>query len=797
MTKGIGSSIGGYTIESLLGRGGMSTVYIAEDAKLGRKVALKIMSEELSENEAFRSRFIREAKMAANLEHPNIVPVYDAGEADDVLYLAMRVIRGTDLRRVITEEGPMDAERTMGIMRQIASALDAAHRAGLVHRDVKPANILLSHDGEEEHAYLSDFGLTKHVSSRSGLTKTGTFMGTIDYVAPEQIRGDEVDGRTDLYSLACVLYECLTGEVPFTKDQDVAILFAHLEDERPHVSAKRADLSGAIDDVLARAMAKRKEERFDTCLAFVDAARRALDLAPAVRSTSPPTILAPPPAAPSPGSEAGREPHPSFPPVGQPSTPPAVSGTAPPAGAPGAGSSSSVQVPAPPEASRPVAAPVTAPPVAAAPRGRSNKRLALFIGAPLLAIVAVAVIVFAMGGSDQPEPPPPPPAPTGPSPPTTVSNAQAIVIPKSGSATPYPSTIEVSDLRGVVTDLNVELDGFEHAFPADVDVALVGPGGQNVDLMNGVGGFGSVSGLTFTFDDEGTPLKEGRKATSGTFSPSSSSKREGFGFRGPPPAPSAPHGTSLAVFNGTDPNGTWELYVFDDSDRDAGRITGGWALNLELGTAAASPGPTGASGSSGASGATGSAGAVIFQDDFSNPASGWDVFDEPRTHGLYRDGAYVLGVDGGFLVTGDFNTSTQELSTLGDVRVETTAHLTSGDSGLYGVVCRAATPTSYYYFLVQTDGSFYIGEAQGKQAHNFDTGRSPAIARGAEPNTIAAECVDGPEGVTLRMFVNGIAVNTVIDTEAPIRIGATGFRAESQDTDMEVAFDDFVVSAPS
>ena len=150
-----------------------------------------------------------------------------------------------------------------------------------------------------------------------------------------------------------------------------------------------------------------------------------------------------------------------------------------------------------------------------------------------------------------------------------------------------------------------------------------------------------------------------------------------------------------------------------------------------------------------------------------------------------------------FLVTGDFNTSTQELSTLGDVRIQTTAHLTSGDSGVYGVVCRAATSTSYYYFLVQADGTFYIGEAQGKRATNFDTGRSPAIARGAQPNTIAAECVDGPQGVTLRMFVNGIAVNTVIDSERPIRTGATGFRAESEDVDMEVAFDDFVVTAPS
>src|SRR5262245_44414614 len=282
MTIGIGSTIGGYTLESLLGRGGMSVVYVAEEAKLGRKVALKVMSEDLSENESFRSRFIREARMAANLEHPNIVPVYDAGEADGVLFLAMRVIRGSDLRREITDGGPLEPERAVGITRQIASALDAAHVSGLVHRDVKPGNVLLSGVGDDEHAYLTDFGLTKNVASQSALTQTGTFMGTIEYVAPEQIRGVDIDGRTDLYSLGCVFYECLTGEVPFIKDRDVAVLFAHLEDDPPLVTSKRPDLPADVDDVVARAMARSKEDRFPTCAAFVLALRSALSLTPAV-----------------------------------------------------------------------------------------------------------------------------------------------------------------------------------------------------------------------------------------------------------------------------------------------------------------------------------------------------------------------------------------------------------------------------------------------------------------------------------------------------------------------------------
>lgn len=433
---GIGSTIGGYTLESVLGRGGMSVVYVAEDAKLGRRVALKIMSEELSENEAFRTRFIREAKMAANLEHPSIVPVYDAGEADDVLYLAMRVIRGTDLRREITEGGPMEAERTMAIMRQVASALDTAHRAGLVHRDVKPGNILLATGGDDEHAYLTDFGLTKHVSSKSGLTKTGTFMGTIDYVAPEQIRGTEVDGRTDLYSLGCVLYECLTGDVPFIKDTDVAILFAHLEDERPHVTSKRPELPDAMDAVVARAMSKDRDDRFPTCIAFIQAAREALMLAPSVSGSVPaatltPTIVAQPPEdvdAPTSGVDAPErpeerlEPHPSFPPADEPSDSPAAAveldaamdevSTMPPASFPPVETSppltaprvqpSGAVVPAPPEIGAP------APPGPPGPKQgpdrspESRSRILVLIG--IVAVMTVLGIgaAIALSGGEEP-----------------------------------------------------------------------------------------------------------------------------------------------------------------------------------------------------------------------------------------------------------------------------------------------------------------------------------------------------------------------------------------------------------
>jgi streptogramin lyase len=264
MDPRLGTEIAGYRIESLIGRGGMSVVYLAQHLRLGRKVALKLLAPELSQEQGFRERFIRESHLAASLEHPNIIPIYDADEADGVLYIAMRYVEGTDLKALIRSEGPLAPERTVGIVAQVARGLDAAHARGLVHRDVKPGNVLLAAGGEEgaSHCYVCDFGLTKQALSVSGLTETGQFVGTIDYVAPEQIQGLPVDRRADVYSLGGLLYECLTGAPPFKRGAEVATMWAHVQEPPPKVTAVREDLPSGIDDVVARAMAKKPEERY-------------------------------------------------------------------------------------------------------------------------------------------------------------------------------------------------------------------------------------------------------------------------------------------------------------------------------------------------------------------------------------------------------------------------------------------------------------------------------------------------------------------------------------------------------
>ncbi len=287
----VGTELAGYRIESLLGWGGMSVVYLAEDLTLKRRVALKLLASHLAEDESFRDRFLDESELAASIDHPNIVPIYEAGTTDDdLLFIAMRYVEGRDLKERL-QLGRLDPADAVGIVAQVASALDAAHARGLVHRDVKPSNVLLDigarPDGSD-HVYLADFGITKRVSEESGIGDDSHLLGTIDYLAPEQIAGEEIDGRADVYSLGCVLYECLVGQPPFQRDSELAIVFAHLEAEAPPPSAQRPDLPVALDAVIAAALAKEPEERYSTCrelaraalaVAVDEASRRLVDVA--------------------------------------------------------------------------------------------------------------------------------------------------------------------------------------------------------------------------------------------------------------------------------------------------------------------------------------------------------------------------------------------------------------------------------------------------------------------------------------------------------------------------------------
>ncbi|MFF6990764.1 protein kinase [Streptomyces sp. NPDC010273] len=272
----IGQQIAGYRIEDEIGRGGMAVVYRAHDLRLDRTVALKLLAPELARNDTFRKRFTHESRVAAAIDHPHIVPVFEAGETDGVLYIAMRYVSGSDLRHLLDREGPLDLSTATRIIGQVASALDAAHEHGLVHRDVKPGNILVAGGTDSdhpEHVYLTDFGLTKKSLSLTGFTTVGQFVGTLDYVAPEQISGRPVDGRCDVYGLACVAYETLAGLPPFRRDDDMALLWAHQYDVPPAVSEGRAGLPGHVDGVFAKALAKSPDDRYASCLAFVSALR--------------------------------------------------------------------------------------------------------------------------------------------------------------------------------------------------------------------------------------------------------------------------------------------------------------------------------------------------------------------------------------------------------------------------------------------------------------------------------------------------------------------------------------------
>ena len=357
----IGTTVGGYPPEQLLGRGGMSVVYLAEHIRLGRKVALKVLTSALSADEAFRERFESESPRAAEVDHPNVIPIYDAGDADGELYIAMRYVQGADLKTLIARDGPLNVGRALFILEQAAAALDAAHELELVHRDIKPANILI--EEPSDRVFVSDFGVVKHTAS-PGVTKTGFFVGTADYAAPEQLEGLAVDRRTDVYALGCVLYETLTGRPPFDREAEVAVMHAHLTEPPPAVTAMRTDLPAGIDTVIARAMAKAREERYESCSELIGAARSAILQQPAVEPL--PALVAA--AAPAAGIEGDE-----------------------PAGEPGLTSSEPVQAPAPAAA-------------AAGGQPPHARSWAIVAVSSLLAAAIAAVAVFLVTRSDSGEP---------------------------------------------------------------------------------------------------------------------------------------------------------------------------------------------------------------------------------------------------------------------------------------------------------------------------------------------------------------------------------------------------------
>lgn len=378
----VGDELAGYRLVAVLERGGMSVVYQAEHPRLGSVVALKVLAPELAADDLFRTRFLQESRIAASLNHPNVIPIFDTGSHGDLLYIAMRYV-GTNLRGVLRVRHHLLPSQALLIVEQTARALDHAHRHGLVHRDVKPANILIERGPDEDdpdHVYLADFGISKHALSRSGLTPTGQFLGTLDYVAPEQIQGRAVDGQADLYSLGCVLYETLTGRVPFVKDVDAAVLWAHVEEPAPPPSRLREELPPEIDDVLARALAKEPAERYSSCREMVRAARVAFDHPDLERVTVlPPKTVPAPPSVPRPRSA----PEPA---------PRGVHAGSADAGAPVATGNAEPPFPTPRPAGDGQPPPMPPPQAPPATEGPGRRR-----GTPVVAGAAVAALVVAGG----------------------------------------------------------------------------------------------------------------------------------------------------------------------------------------------------------------------------------------------------------------------------------------------------------------------------------------------------------------------------------------------------------------
>ena len=373
-----GTVFAGHRIDELIGRGGMGVVYRATQLVLERTVALKLVAPERAVDEGFRERFKRESRLAASIDHPHVITIFEAGESDGQLYVTMRFVDGTDLDELLAREGALPPSRAAEIVAQVASALDAAHAHGLVHRDIKPANVLLAPTGGGDHAFLTDFGLTKRVEGTERLTQTGQWIGTLDYASPEQIAGQGVDARTDVYALGCLLFKAVTGSVPFTREDDVAKLWAHVNDAPPAPSEARGGVPPALDDVVRRALAKQAEERFPSAGDLGRAAVAAVDGAPGTPERS----VAEGAAAP-----AGRSPEAGGAPTR--ATAPMTAGVAP--------TAATVAQPQPQPPQRGAVGDRT--PGAGGRRGLPLIPLALLAGV-LFLVVAVLALTSLLGGGD-------------------------------------------------------------------------------------------------------------------------------------------------------------------------------------------------------------------------------------------------------------------------------------------------------------------------------------------------------------------------------------------------------------
>jgi serine/threonine protein kinase len=508
-----GSRIAGYLIEEQIGRGGMAVVYRASDPRLNRSVALKILAPELVGDAAFRQRFLREMRAAAAVDHPHIVPVFDAGEADGALFIAMRYVSGQDLRTLLDTERKLPAARVVHIVTQVASALDEAHARGLIHRDVKPGNMLIgtvAGSGQPDHVYLSDFGLSKPTLSSANLTLTGQFLGTIDYMAPEQVEGRPIDGRADLYSLGCTTFEMLAGAPPFKRDQGLAVMWAQLSAAAPSLRAERPDLSPAVDQVIARALAKSPDDRYPTCTAFATALRAACGPAyvadgPADAAAGPPTQRArlPEAQAARPSTERAHisEPGAAASWASDPRPRAASSGSADPQRGPASSWPS-----APPPAT-----PARRPPGGPARPRRTGTRAAVV--AACVAVLAIAGVAFALlrGHSSPP--------PTGPaSPATPAQSAGSATSASSGAPTTAAPLGPAATVLAYIAAIN------QHNYPRAWDLGGKNTGQSYSSFASGFDGTASdqltivsVSGDVVTVQLAATQTNGGVDDYQGTY----------------------------------------------------------------------------------------------------------------------------------------------------------------------------------------------------------------------------------------------------------------------------------------